>query len=126
MRGLRYFTWACPVESASLAEVEAALYGEAGAHCMAHNGWVMNADPLQDFAAKEQDARVYLRRELIAWGDSVKLRSATLTPCTSHTSLLTPHPSPSHVYSNCSRSSPAGTATNLKTAPSCGRTCANT
>ncbi|XP_037299279.1 glycogen debranching enzyme-like isoform X2 [Manduca sexta] len=70
----RYFTWACAVESASLADVEAALYGEAGAHCMAHNGWVMDADPLQDFAARPAAARVYLRRELIAWGDSVKLR----------------------------------------------------
>ncbi|XP_026729867.1 glycogen debranching enzyme [Trichoplusia ni] len=70
----RYFTWACPVESSSLAEVEAVLYSESGRLCMAHNGWVMDADPLQDFAAKAAAARVYLRRELIAWGDSVKLR----------------------------------------------------
>lgn len=70
----RYFTWACDVETSSLAEAEAALYGPAGAACMAHNGWVMDADPLQDFAARSAAARVYLRRELIAWGDSVKLR----------------------------------------------------
>lgn len=62
------------MESSSLAEVEAVLYSESGRLCMAHNGWVMDADPLQDFAAKAAAARVYLRRELIAWGDSVKLR----------------------------------------------------
>ena len=39
---------------------------------LANNGWIWNADPLQDFAGPESSA--YLRRQVICWGDCVKLR----------------------------------------------------
>ncbi|KAL1917905.1 uncharacterized protein VTP21DRAFT_3739 [Calcarisporiella thermophila] len=39
---------------------------------LANNGWIWNANPLQDFASNESQA--YLRREVIVWGDCVKLR----------------------------------------------------
>ncbi|KAI8337988.1 glycogen debranching enzyme [Chlamydoabsidia padenii] len=39
---------------------------------LANNGWIWNADPLVDFASAGSSA--YLRREVIIWGDCVKLR----------------------------------------------------
>ena len=66
---LRYFYQAFP--EASL-EKEEEMMKEKGEHILAHNGWVIGDDPLRNFA--EPGTLVYLRRELIAWGDSVKLR----------------------------------------------------
>jgi glycogen debranching enzyme len=38
----------------------------------ANNGWIWNGNPLVDFASR--NSRAYFRREVIVWGDCVKLR----------------------------------------------------
>ncbi|KAI8992417.1 glycogen debranching enzyme [Pilobolus umbonatus] len=43
-----------------------------GSMALANNGWIWNADPLVDFAGP--GTKAYLRREVIVWGDCVKLR----------------------------------------------------
>lgn len=71
---MKYFTQ-YGIQGKSLKDIEAMMYGGAGKLFMAHNGWVINSDPLKDFARPQDGTgNVYLRRELIAWGDSVKLR----------------------------------------------------
>ncbi|KAG7873077.1 hypothetical protein KL938_005193 [Ogataea parapolymorpha] len=39
---------------------------------LANNGWIWGGNPLVDFASNE--SKCYLRREVIVWGDCVKLR----------------------------------------------------
>jgi glycogen debranching enzyme len=56
-----YFTRLSPTPSS-----DPAVYS------LANNGWIWNADPLQNFALLPSKA--YLRREVIVWGDCVKLR----------------------------------------------------
>lgn len=66
----RYFTdYKSPK---SLAEAEETMCGENGRFLMAHNGWVMNADPLKNFA--DAGSKVYIRRELI--GEFLLLRQS--------------------------------------------------
>ena len=65
-----YFT--CNEESHDLQELEQKMYDPNHAkYFMVHNGWVMGMDPSVDFASPQ--SMVYFRRELVAWGDSVKL-----------------------------------------------------
>ena len=55
-----------------MAQLEQDMYDEnQGKYFMVHNGWVMGMDPSVDFASHE--CLVYFRRELVAWGDSVKV-----------------------------------------------------
>ncbi|KAI5624143.1 glycogen debranching enzyme isoform X2, partial [Silurus asotus] len=67
----RYFTF--PFEDMPMEKEELLLQNADDAYqIQAHNGWVIADDPLRNFA--EPGSNVYLRRELLCWDDSVKLR----------------------------------------------------
>ncbi|KAK6188701.1 hypothetical protein SNE40_004828 [Patella caerulea] len=61
-----------PSHEGSVAKEESMIEGDGAKFVFAVNGWVMNDNPLRNFA--EEGSLIYLRRELVAWGDSVKLR----------------------------------------------------
>lgn len=63
-------TTSCPLIETYFTRVKTRPHGEVIA--LANNGWIWNGNPLVDFASAK--SRAYLRREVIVWGDCVKLR----------------------------------------------------
>ncbi|KAF8957455.1 glucanotransferase domain of glycogen debranching enzyme-domain-containing protein [Flammula alnicola] len=61
-----------PARGSVLYETRPAPDADPLVYSLANNGWIWNADPLQNFALLPSKA--YLRREVIVWGDCVKLR----------------------------------------------------
>ncbi|KAF7796344.1 hypothetical protein EIP86_007521 [Pleurotus ostreatoroseus] len=61
-----------PLMETYFTRVEGKVEKDPRNYSLANNGWIWNADPLQNFALPPSKA--YLRREVIVWGDCVKLR----------------------------------------------------
>lgn len=69
-----YFTHT-PIEEFKIVQEERKMYSvEQGSLFMAHNGWVMGASAGNADCSSNINADIYFKRELIAWGDCIKLR----------------------------------------------------
>lgn len=67
-----YFTRLKPFQSELVDWSKPEYLNKIGQWALANNGWIWNADPLVDFAGP--NSKSYLLREVIPWGDCVKLR----------------------------------------------------
>ncbi|KAI0704297.1 glycoside hydrolase family 13 protein [Cytidiella melzeri] len=61
-----------PLMETYFTRIKGKVESDPGTYSLANNGWIWNADPLKNFALPPSKA--YLRREVIVWGDCVKLR----------------------------------------------------
>lgn len=68
---LKFYDSRLPLVDTYFTRLRVKIY-DPNVHALANNGWLWNADPLQNFVLKPSKA--YLRREVIVWGDCVKLR----------------------------------------------------
>ncbi|KAI7871254.1 glycogen debranching enzyme [Spinellus fusiger] len=65
-------TKSAPIVETYFTRLESKQPHPPGSMQLVNNGWIWNADPMLDFAGPESKA--YFRREVIVWGDCVKLR----------------------------------------------------